>query len=144
MKILTTIKRHMKYWGPVGISIFALIMVLAAVALIYLRVPQHIGVPSPTGDTVINASGVDGYKVDEDVCHAYDVSISPAPDVGFVYTMKRETNGVTESVILTSDDKGEIINKEFNRHFFNTISGQAPEPAYVTDSGWKCVKEKAK
>lgn len=138
------VKQRAEEMGIAGIVLLMLAAVIFTVFVIYIKAPQEVGVPVPSEPRVIPASGVDGFKVDEDVCHKFNVGISVAPDVGFVYTLTRNVGGVVESVIINSDTDGGIINKDFNRHFFNTVDGQAPEPAYVTDSGWKCVKEKAK
>lgn len=99
---------------------------------------------SDADKVVVNASGEQGYKVDENVCKAYKVGEPELiPDVGLSYTLKRMTNGISESVIINADFNGNIVNPEFNRHFYNTQTGQQPELAYVTPDGWKCIQERA-
>lgn len=127
----------------VAIIAFALVAVLLLIA--YRAVEQPLG-PVPInvgGDTIVARSGVAGFEIDKVVCDNFKVERKLAPDVGWTYELSRNLNGVQELVQINTDFEGKVINKDFNRHFTNTALGQAPEPAYVTDEGLKCIKEKA-
>ena len=90
---------------------------------------------------IVPAVGIQGYKVAEFCADPLTkVSFFLAPDSsGSTYQLLRVKNGMTESVVVVRNARGETI---VATHYQDTPTGQRSEPGVITDEGWKCIESK--
>lgn len=138
---MKTIARQMFLWGPRGVSIFALLVACFALFIVYTRPVPLI---PPNADTVkiVPATGEQGFDA-KTFCEDPLTSVSKviAPDAsGATYELKRLKNSVSETVVLTLAQTGDVL---YAKHFWDTPTGQQSEPAFVDDDVKRCVERKS-
>ena len=120
----------------------ALAVALFAVALVYSKVPERIGLPLPTSQDIVPATGVEGYVGSETFCKdsRTKVTVAITPGVGTYYSMRRILNEIPELliVVVPFDPTQEIG----GTHWANSNVGQASQPAIVDEATLRCAERK--
>lgn len=124
--------------GPWMVAGVALAVALFAVGLVYAKLPDAVGLPLPTENKIIAATGSGLYDV-EPFCNdpLTEVFASPSPDNEITYELLRVRDGKQEAVIWNGHTPGAT-------HWWFDGGEQNSEPALVNGDAEKCIRDKAK
>ena len=138
----------MRDWGWRGVSLFAVLITLATLVTFLVILPVGGVDTTPASDDVniktVPASGVGGFQVAEFCADTATKVRGPiaAPDAsGNTYELLRVRSSITETVIIVMGPDG---NTRVATHYFDTVGGQASEPATVSEAARDCINRKAR
>ena len=135
----------MKQWGPLGVSLFAVLVATVAVFVALTVGPEVTDVTPLRDDRTVQqvpATGVEGYVGSEAFCKdsGTKVTVAITPGVGTYYSMRRTLNEIPELliVVVPFDTTQEIG----GTHWANSNVGQASQPAIVDEATLRCAERK--
>lgn len=140
--LVTFVRRiNLRGIGHIALQLSGVIAVLLVI-YVMLGEPGGVDVPVGEGKDVIPATGEQGFNV-EVFCEDELTIVRPfpAPDAsGVTYQLTRLKSGVFETVIVVMDVANTVRTAD---HYADGPTGQAKQPAFITDNARECINDKS-
>jgi len=142
---MKSIRLLAKEAGIVGFTNMALLLVIVALLLFLIALPEAGIDTTPTRDDktykIVPALGQTGFPV-ENFCNDPLTRVESflAPDAsGESWVLSRTRDGVSELVVVSSGRDGANL---IATHYYTVSGGQVSEEAFLTDGAWGCIRKK--